>query len=210
MMRNLPDLSLYLVVGADDTGGRPLEEVVAAAVAGGVSVVQLREKTAPTRDILARAEALRRVLDPRGIPLIVNDRLDVALAVGAAGVHLGQDDMPPDVARRLIGPEVLLGLSVSDAGEAERADPGLVDYVGIGAAYDTGTKADAGAAIGPEGVARLRARIGLPGVAIGGIHAANAAALRPTGIEGVAVVSAIARAEDPAAAARELRAAFSR
>jgi thiamine-phosphate pyrophosphorylase len=208
MTRTLPDLSLYLVIGAGDTRGRALDKVVAAAVAGGVSVVQLREKTAPTRDILARAEALKQVLDPRGVPLIVNDRLDVALAVGAAGVHLGQDDMPPEAARRLIGPEMLLGLSVSDAAEAARADPAVVDYVGIGAAYTTGTKADAGAAIGAEGVARLRAQVRLPGVAIGGIHAENVAALRRTGIEGVAVVSAIARAADPAAAARDLRAAF--
>jgi thiamine-phosphate pyrophosphorylase len=202
------DLSLYLVVGAGDTRGRDLETVVRAAVAGGVTVVQLREKAAATRDMLARAQRLKALLDPLGVPLIVNDRLDVALAVGAAGVHLGQDDMPPDLARPLLGPGPILGLSVSDADEARTADPAQVDYVGIGTAFETGTKADAGAAIGPEGVRRLRAQVGLPSVAIGGIHAGNAAQLGGTGVEGIAVVSAIAGADDPEAAARELRRAF--
>ena len=208
MTGNLPDLSLYLVVGAGDTGGRPLADVVAAAVRGGVRVVQLREKDATTRELHDRAAELKTLLDPLGVPLIVNDRVDVALAVDAAGIHVGQDDMPPAVARRLMGPARLVGLSVSDSEEAARADPAVVDYVGIGPAFATGTKADAGTAIGPAGVRALREQCAMPGVAIGGITAANAGQLAPTGIEGVAVVSAVAGAADPEAAARELRGAF--
>lgn len=202
------DLSLYLVLGAGDTGGRDPVAVARAAVAGGVGVVQLREKAASTREQVVRARALKAALAPLGVPLLINDRVDVALAAGADGVHLGQDDMAPEDARRLLGPGAILGLSVGDAAEARTADPALVDYVGIGPAFATGTKADAGAAIGPAGVAALRRQVGLPGVAIGGIDAANAGALGACGIEGVAVVSAVAGAADPAAAARRLRAAF--
>lgn len=208
MSRLVPDLTLYLVVGTGDTAGRPLVEVVRAAVQGGVTLVQLREKTAPTRRQLELARALRGELDGTGVPLIVNDRIDVALAAGADGVHLGQEDMPPDLARRLLGDDMILGLSVGDDAEARTADPALVDYVGIGPAYATGTKADAGTAIGPKGVARLHRRVGLPGVAIGGITAENAAALAAAGLEGIAVVSAIAAAGDPEAAARRLRGSF--
>jgi thiamine-phosphate pyrophosphorylase len=208
MPRTLPDLSLYLVLGAQDTGKRPFEEIVLAAIEGGVTLVQLREKHAPTRVQLEHALRLKALLKPRGVPLIVNDRVDVALAAGADGVHLGQDDMPPAEARRLVGPDLLLGLSVGDAMEAETADPDLVDYVGIDPAFDTGTKSDAGTGIGPDGVARLRAKVALPSVAIGGIGPGNAGQLAGTGIEGLAVVSAICAAEDPKAAAQTLRAAF--
>jgi len=210
MPRGCPDPTLYLVVGAGDTEGRPLADVVAAAVRGGVTVVQLREKGATTRALRDRAAELKALLDPLGVPLIVNDRVDVALAVDAAGIHVGQDDMPPDAARRLVGPDRIVGLSVSDADEAALADPRTVDYVGIGAAFATGTKADAGTAIGPDGVRALRARSAMPGVAVGGITAANAGRLAATGVEGIAVVAAIAGADDPEAAARELRAAFGR
>lgn len=208
MSRTVPDLSLYLVLGADDTGGRPFEEVVLAAVAGGVTLVQLREKHAPTRTQLEHARRLKALLQPRGVPLIVNDRIDVALAAGADGVHLGQEDMPPKEARQLLGTELLIGLSVGDGEEATTADPGLVDYVGIGPAFMTGTKHDAGKAIGPNGVATLRKQVALPSVAIGGINAGNASSLRDSSIEGVAVVSAICAADDPKRAAQELRAAF--
>lgn len=208
MSRTLPDLSLYLVFGAGDTGPRPFEETVLAAVDGGVTLVQLREKDAGTRVMMEHALRLKALLEPRGVPLIVNDRIDVALAAGAAGVHLGHDDMPAALARRLVGPDMLIGLSVSDEVEADVADPEVVDYVGIGPVFATGTKSDAGAAIGPERAATLRRRIGLPSVAIGGIQAENAGQLRGTGIDGLAVVSAICSAPDPRAAARDLRTAF--
>lgn len=208
MSRALPDLSLYLVLGASDTGSRPFEEVVLAAVSGGITLVQLREKHAPTRTQLDHARRLKALLQPRGVPLIVNDRIDVALAAGADGVHLGQEDMPPKEARQLMGNELLIGLSVGNSEEAATADPGLIDYIGIGPAFVSGTKRDAGDAIGPNGVASLRRQVALPSVAIGGIDAGNAGELRRSGIEGVAVVSAICAAEDPKRAAQEIRAAF--
>lgn len=208
MRRSLPDLSLYLVLGAADTGKRPFEEVVLAAIEGGVTVVQLRDKHADTRVLLEHALRLKALLEPRGVPLIVNDRIDVAMAARADGVHLGQDDMPPVLARRLVGEEMLIGLSVSDRVEADTADPETVDYVGIGSVFPTGTKSDAGAAIGPAFAGELREQVGLPSVAIGGINAGNAGQLRGSGIEGLAVVSAICAAEDPTAAAQELRRAY--
>ena len=208
MSRSLPDLSLYLVLGAADTGKRPFEEVVLAAIEGGVTVVQLRDKQASTRVLLEHALRLKALLEPRGVPLIVNDRIDVAMAARADGVHLGQDDMPPAIARRLVGEEMLIGLSVSDRVEADLATPETVDYVGIGSVFPTGTKRDAGAAIGPAFAGELRQLVDLPSVAIGGINASNAAQLHGSGIEGLAVVSAICAAEDPAAAARELRQAY--
>jgi thiamine-phosphate pyrophosphorylase len=208
MSRSLPDLSLYLVLGAADTGKRPFEEVVLAAIEGGVTVVQLRDKYAETRVLLEHALRLKALLEPRGVPLIVNDRIDVALAARADGVHLGQDDMPPVIARRLVGEEMLIGLSVSDRMEADTADPEIVDYCGIGSVFPTGTKSDAGEAIGPAFAGELRTRVSLPSVAIGGVNAANAGQLRGSGIEGLAVVSAICCAEDPKAAAQELRRAY--
>jgi thiamine-phosphate pyrophosphorylase len=214
MPRPAIDLSLYLVIGEGDTAAassdRDIAQVVAAAVRGGVTCVQLREKTSTTRRFLDLAEALKAALDPAGVPLIVNDRADVALAVGAAGLHLGQDDLPPALARRLVGPDMILGLSAGDLEEAKTVDPALVDYAGIGPAYATGTKQDAGAAIGREGVRSIRAAVGLPSVAIGGINAGNAADVMASGVEGIAVVSAIAGAEDPEAAARQLRAIVDR
>ena len=208
MSRSLPDLSLYLVLGAADTGKRPFEEIVLAAIEGGVTVVQLRDKQASTRVLLEHALRLKALLEPRGVPLIVNDRIDVAMAARADGVHLGQDDMPPVIARRLVGEEMLIGLSVSDRVEADTADPEVVDYCGIGSVFPTGTKSDAGAAIGPEFAHQLRELVDLPSVAIGGINAGNAGQLRGGGIEGLAVVSAICAADDPGAAARELRRAY--
>ena len=208
MSRRLPDLSLYLVLGAADTGKRPFEEVVLAAIEGGVTLVQLRDKQASTRVLLEHALRMKALLEPRGVPLIVNDRIDVAMAARADGVHLGQDDMPPAIARRLVGEEMLIGLSVSDRVEADLADPDTVDYVGIGSVFPTGTKSDAGEAIGPAFAGDLRQQVGLPSVAIGGINAGNAAQLRGTGIDGLAVVSAICAADDPTAAARELRQAY--
>lgn len=205
------DLSLYLVVGTRDTGGRPLAEVVAAAVAGGVTLVQLREKRAPTQQVAELARALRDLLRPSGVPLIVNDDLEAALASGAEGLHIGQEDLSAAEVRRRLPPDRLLGLSVGSAAEAETADPALVDYVGLGPVYATPTKDDAGAPLLPEGLKALRAQVGhLPAVAIGGIKQENAAAVMAGGVDGIAVVSAIAAAADPAAAARALRRAIGR
>lgn len=204
------DLTLYLVIGPDTAGGRPVEEVTAAAVAGGVTLVQLRDKTAPDLELEALAGRLIEVLAPRRVPLIINDRIEVAEAVSAAGVHLGSDDRPVAEARARLGPEAVIGVSAGTAEEAAAVDRRLVDYVGTGSVYPTSTKPDAGAAIGLEGLAALRRRLRLPMVAIGGIGQETAEAVSAVGVEGVAVVSAICAAADPEAAARSLRAAVER
>jgi thiamine-phosphate pyrophosphorylase len=201
------DLTLYLVAGSDVTGGRPLDEVVAAAVRGGVTLVQLREKTRPDAEIVELARALKGLLGPLDVPLIVNDRVEVARAAGADGVHLGQDDLDATRARAILGPDRLIGVSAGTAAEAARVDKTSADYVGIGSLYATPTKPDAGAPIGVAGLSALAAALApLPAVAIGGIGAGNAAQVMASGAaDGIAVVSAICGAEDPEAAARALR-----
>ena len=201
------DLTLYLVVGSDAVGGRRLEDVVGAAVRGGVTLVQLREKTLPDADVIARARRLKSLLDPGGVPLIVNDRVEVARAADADGVHLGQDDLDAARARDMLGPDKIVGVSAGTAAEASRVDRALADYVGVGSVYATATKPDAGAPIGVDGLGVLcRALSPLPIVAIGGIHGGNAAEVMASGAaDGVAVVSAVCGAADPEAAARDLR-----
>jgi thiamine-phosphate pyrophosphorylase len=205
------DLRLYLVVGRSDCAGRPLAEVVEAAVAGGVTLVQLREKELPSAELASLARELLAVLRPRGVPLIVNDDLEGALASGADGLHVGQEDLAAGEARRRLGADKILGLSISNDAEAHAVDPRVVDYLGIGPVYPTPTKTDAAPALGPLGTARLRRRWpALPACAIGGIKAANVAEVMAPGVAGLSVVSAIAGAADPRAAAEELRSAMLR
>jgi thiamine-phosphate pyrophosphorylase len=204
MTRRPIDLSLYLVVGHDDTMGRPIEDVVLAAVHGGVTVVQFRDKTGATRSLIEQARALRALLRPLGVPLIVNDRVDVALAAGADGVHVGQDDMSAADARLLVGPDMIVGLSVTALAEAQLVDASVVDYVGVGPVFDTPTKLDAARPLGLRGATEVCRVLSLPTVAIGGIHHGNAARVRAAGVDGIAVVSAICSARDPADAARRL------
>ncbi|MCX7818925.1 MAG: thiamine phosphate synthase [Kiritimatiellae bacterium] len=203
-MRRTPDYSVYLVTDRAMAGARPLEAVVRAAVGGGVSVVQIREKTLGARAFLDAARSLRRLLDSLGRPLIVNDRLDIALACGAAGVHLGQDDLPCAEARRIAGSEFLIGVSVSTPEEAIAAERDGADYLGVSPVFDTPTKTDTPPAVGLEGLQRIREATSLPLVAIGGIHPSNAAEVIRAGADGVAVVSAIMAAPDPAMAAAAL------
>ncbi len=201
------DLTLYLVVGAEVTLGRPLDEVVAAALRGGATLVQLREKTLGDAELIDVARALKSRLAPLGVPLIINDRVEVAKAAGAGGVHLGQDDLDAARARDILGPDGLIGVSAGTAEEAARIDTGRADYVGIGAVYATATKSDAGPAIGIAGLTALAATLApLPVVAIGGIGPREAAQVMACGAaHGIAVVSAICGAQDPEAAARSLR-----
>jgi thiamine-phosphate pyrophosphorylase len=187
-------------------------DVVRAAVAGGVTAVQVRDKTASRRELYALTLAVRAALvDAPGIAVIVNDAVDVALLAGADGVHVGQDDLPPGRVRELIGPDRLLGLSISSAAELTAAlalPAGVVDVVGIGPVWATPTKPDAAPALGPAGVASLAAgarAAGLLSVAIGGISAANAGTVWAAGIDGICVVSEICGAPDPGEAARRLR-----
>lgn len=200
------DLSLYLVTDPAMTAARGLVETVRAAAAGGITMVQLRDKAAGDAELVALARSLVDALSGTPIPVIVNDRADIAAAAGAHGVHLGQDDGEPARARALLGPGAIIGQSAGDLAELARVDPGIVDYVGIGPFATTATKGDAGAPLGAAGLARLRAATRLPAVAIGGIGPANAAQAIAAGADGVAVVSAICAAEDPEAAARALRA----
>lgn len=181
----------------------PLPDIVARAVLGGVTMVQLRVKDAPIRGHVELARALVALLRPRAIPLVVNDRVDVALAAGADGVHVGQTDLHPRDARRLMGPDALIGLSLANPAQADALDPALLDYVGIGPVFATSTKPE----LEPMGLAafrELRARVPLPAVAIAGIDAGNAADVAAAGADGVAVVSAICAADDPRAAARAI------
>ena len=202
------DPTLYLVTDPALGRGRPLAEIVAQAVRGGVTLVQLRDKAADGRALLEEARALIALLAPQGVPLIVNDRVDVALAAGAAGCHVGQSDLPAAAARALLGPDALLGVSLDAAEQAKGVDSGMVDYGAHGPFAATATKADAGAAVGAAGIARVRALSALPLVAIGGLDAGNLGAAIGAGADGVAVVRAIMAAADPAAASRELAAAI--
>ena len=186
------------------TAARGLVETVAAALAGGVTMVQLRDKEGPARALVEAGRALLAVLRPRGIPLLVNDRVDVAHAIGADGVHVGQDVLSPAAARTLLGPDAIIGLSLHAAAQQSTIGP-EVDYVGIGPVFPTGSKTDAAPALGVAGFGTLRSQIALPVVAIGGLTAANTPEVIAAGAEGIAVVSAICTATDPAAAARALR-----
>jgi thiamine-phosphate pyrophosphorylase len=199
---------LYAITDRRLAGGRSSAEVMEKAILGGVTLVQLREKEAGGRKMVEEAQALLQVTRRYGIPLIINDRLDVALAVGAEGVHLGQEDIPCRLARQILGPEKIIGVSASTVEEAVQAERDGADYLGVGAVFPTGTKADAGEAIGLDALAAIKARVKIPVVAIGGINAANAAQVAATGVDGLAVVSAIVAAADPEEAARRLLAAF--
>ena len=206
-MRPRPDLTLYLVTDPELTAARGLETVVAEAVAGGVTLVQLRQKDGAPDAMVAAGRALQAVLARLGIPLIVNDRAEVARAIGAAGVHVGQQDLPAAAARALLGPDAIVGLSVTCEADLATFVPGVVDYVGLGPIFATGTKPDAAPPLGETRFATIRRRLPCPVVAIGGISADNAARAIRAGADGVAVVSAVCGAADPRAAARALRAA---
>jgi thiamine-phosphate pyrophosphorylase len=198
------DLGVYLVTDRACCGTRSVEQVVRAAIDGGATLVQLRDKNVDAGPMLALGRNLLAILRPRGIGLIVNDRIDVAQVLDADGVHIGQQDIPYAEARRLLGPAKIIGVSVGSEAEAREAARWDVDYVGIGPVYPTATKPDAGVALGPDMTARLARLSGHRAVAIGGIDATNAATLYAAGLEGVAVISAVCSASDPDAAARGL------
>lgn len=199
------DLSLYLVLDPELCGGLAgMLETAQRAAQAGASVVQLRAPQWKKRQYLQAATELKAVLDPLAVPLIINDHLDIALAVDAAGVHVGQSDLPVDVVRRLLGPDKLIGLSTSNASQLAAAPLQLINYVGVGPVYPTGTKPDASPVIGLAAFAQLMRDKRLPAVAIGGIQAGMAAPLIAAGVDGVAVVSAICGQPDPAAATAAL------
>jgi thiamine-phosphate pyrophosphorylase len=205
------DLTLYVLVDPARSGGRPLVEVAAAAARGGATLIQLRDKTGGTRALVEEAKGIKRALAETGVPLIVNDRVDVALAAGADGVHLGRDDLDPLAARRLLGPRAIVGATVRSDGDVDVLAPGVIDYVCIGGVFATSSKDNPDPPIGIAGLARLARRVrerapGIPVGAIAGIDDKNAPDVIRAGVEGIAVVSAVSGAADPEAAARKLRA----
>ncbi len=201
------DPTLYLVTDPQ-LGDRRLVDIVAAAVQGGVTLVQLRDKQAEGRALLEQARALKALLDPLGVPLLINDRIDIALAADAAGCHVGQTDLPAGEARALLGPDAILGVSLDAVEQARAVDPEDLDYVAYGPFAATATKGDAGPPIGAIGLAAVRRLTALPLIAIGGVDEANLGDAVRAGADGIAVVRAIMAAADPAAASRRLRIAI--
>ena len=199
------DYSLYLVTDRSLSKGRSTAEIVAAAVAGGVSCIQLREKSCGTREFLNEALALQPLLKSRNIPLIINDRLDIALAIEADGVHLGQSDMPIGMARKIAGDSLIIGISAESVDDALRAEQEGADYLGISPVFSTPTKTATAPPLGLEGVRQIRALVDIPLVGIGGINSVNAESVLAAGADGIAVVSAIVSAADPAGAAKKLK-----
>jgi len=202
---NLNALNVYLVTDRELCLGRPLEEVVIQAVAGGCTMVQLREKEMNTDEFVELARALKIRLEPAGVPLLINDRVDVALAADVQGVHVGQSDMKPADIRRLMGPNAIIGFSVETNEELAAAQHEPVDYLGIGPVYPTQTKKDVkGSPWGIEGLRKAVKASKIPLVGIAGINQSNVYDVVSSGVEGVAVVSAICSAPSPKQAAANL------
>ena len=199
------DYSLYLVTDRDLARGRSTFEIVKAAVDGGVTVVQLREKHCSTREFIEQALAIKNFLKARKVPLIINDRLDVAQAVKADGVHLGQTDMPLEMAKDILSDSMLIGISAESIEDAIAAEKGGADYLGVSPIYTTSTKTDTAPPLGLAGLREIRKAVSLSLVGIGGLNKENSAEAIRSGADGVAVVSAIVAADDPKAAAIELK-----
>jgi thiamine-phosphate pyrophosphorylase len=204
------DVRLNAIVDPERANGRSLVELTRLVVAGGATLIQLRDKLGGTRKMIEEARALNHALNETGVPLVINDRVDVALAAGAQGVHVGQDDMSVADARWLLGDNAIIGLSIKSVAQASEAPIEHLDYVGVGGVYATTSKDNPNPPIGLDGlraiVDALRARKpDLPIVGIAGIDATNAAPVIGAGADGVAVISALSMQRDPEAAARELR-----
>jgi thiamine-phosphate pyrophosphorylase len=197
------DLSLYLVIGPDTTAGRDVTSVALAAVRGGATMVQLRYK-AGVSEVMQSAREVIEVLRPTGVPVIINDRVDLARALGAQGVHVGQHDNSPAEARQALGEDAIVGLSITDAAQLAGVDPNVVDYLGVGPIFDTSSKPDAAPPLGLDALARIAGSMRLPVAAIGGITEENAVDVIRAGADGLAVISAICAAADPEDAARAL------
>lgn len=197
-------LKLYLVTDRSLSRGRSLAQIITAAAAGGVTMVQLREKDITTSEFIALAQCVKECLKPLNIPLIINDRVDVALAVDADGVHIGQSDMPYNIARKLLGRDKIIGLSVENIDDLLAANDLDVDYVGISPVFATTTKTDTATPFGIDGLKEAVRLSAHPTVAIGGMNRDTARDVMLTGCNGIAVVSAISSADNPTEAAAEL------
>lgn len=190
------DYSLYLVTDRGILNGRDIFKAVEDAIKGGVTLVQLREKDISSLDFYNIAVKMKALVNSYGIPLIINDRLDIALAVDADGLHIGQDDLPLQITRKLLGPDKILGYSVSNVEEAIHGQKGGADYLGAGAVYPTGSKSDAGIPIGAEGLRKIKESVSIPVVGIGGIGVNNIGEVKNTGVDGISLISAILGSQD--------------
>lgn len=203
LMKAQPDYSIYLVTDDGCLQGRALLDCVREALEGGVTLVQYRAKTASSAEMYAEALQLKALCDSFNVPLIINDRLDIAMAVGAAGVHLGQDDLPCAAARKILGEDYLIGVSAHNPAEAKAALQSGADYLGCGAVFGTATKADV-KKLGTEGLAAICKAKGLPVVGIGGVTADNYREVRAAGADGAAIVSGILAQPDICATVRAI------
>ena len=201
------DYTLYLVTDRQLMSCDSLTEAVEQAILGGCTMIQLREKELSSLEFYNQAVAVKLVTDKYHIPLIINDRIDIAMAVQATGVHIGQHDLPAAAVRKVIGENMLLGVSASSIAEAIQAQQDGADYLGVGAMFPTGTKTDA-ESVSMEELQKIRTAVSLPIVVIGGINKGNAGRFKPMGIDGLAVVSAIIAQSDIKAAAAELKDLF--
>jgi thiamine-phosphate pyrophosphorylase len=201
------EYSLYLVTDRMLMSTKTLGEAVEQAIAGGCTLVQLREKEISSLDFYVLASEMKKITDIYGIPLIINDRIDIAMAVGAAGVHTGQKDIPADIVRKVMGKDMLLGVSAASVAEAVNAAKAGADYLGVGAMFPTGTKPDAGF-VSMEELGKIRRAVDIPIVVIGGINKENATLFQPMGIDGLAVASAVIAQPDIKKSAADLKALF--
>ena len=198
------DYSVYLVTDRRNKTDEEFLNIIEEAIKGGTTVVQLREKTASTKEFYDLALRVKEITSRYGVPLLINDRIDIALAIDSEGVHIGQDDMPADIAREIIGKDKILGVSASTVEEAKKAENDSADYIGSGAVFPTATKDDADS-VSKEELKEIVDSIDIPVVAIGGITVENASSLKDSGIAGFSVVSAIMSAEDPKEASKKLK-----
>ena len=201
------DYSLYIVTDRMRMSTKTLGEAVEQAIIGGCTLVQLREKDISSLDFYMLAVEMKKITDRYSIPLIINDRIDIAMAVGAAGVHIGQQDIPADIARKVIGKDMLLGVSAASVAEAIDAMKAGADYLGVGAMFPTGTKPDADF-VSMEELGKIRKAVDIPIVVIGGISRENAMLFRPMGVDGLAVVSAVIAKPDIKKSAADLKSLF--
>ncbi|MFZ5596648.1 MAG: thiamine phosphate synthase [Bacillota bacterium] len=203
-VKKLKSNKLYVITGQSFSKGRSLSSVVKAALEGGAGIIQLREKRMTGRELVEAGLAVRELTRESGALFIVNDRLDIALAVGADGVHLGQDDMPLEVARRVAGPDMIIGISTHSLDQAIEAERGGADYIGVGPLFETRSKEDICAPVGLDLLREVSAGVRIPKVGIGGVKDHNVGSVMEAGADMVAVITAVVAAPDVAGAARNL------